>query len=191
MEIGQSLPGYIFLYDALMIQKIQQQFKIPLQFIGLAYIDGYKLFRFRPNIVACKIGETRGVLSNRGNYRVFGAVYRLENPFYNMMLLDSYYYCSQSRLNRISKNDMRVRTQDTVTLYTIETIEDLLTHQYRPVQSVKSLLYTYNHLDDRCRKHINYGRYRLVDGIDVPSYKTLFAELNIPETKEPIHNGNK
>lgn len=168
--------GLIFIYDKLQLESLQKALHLDLEFVGFAYIKGYKLYHYRKSIVAMREMEGK---RRYGNNKVFGSVYKVPNFYYNALKLDAYYYCSQARTGSTSEHDLRQRQEGIAQLIHFDTIKQFVNHAYSPLSMIKVNLYTGNKHDKKLTKHIAYGRSRIVDGIDLPTYKLLLKHHNI------------
>lgn len=177
LELNNGLT-LVFIYDALMLNVVQERFALPLKFVAFGYIEGYRLYHYRKQVVAMPNHKISA--RNYGNAKVFGAVYAIQNFNYSAIKLDAYYYCSQARIGQTTLHDMRERLQSDIHLFDLSTVDELLSHHYEPFNTVTGWVYIGNALDNRLISHINYGRYRIVDGIDKTHYKKLLKERGIP-----------
>ena len=168
--------GLIFIYDKLQLESLQKALHLNLEFVGFAYITGYKLYHYRKSIVAMREMEGK---RRYGNNKVFGSVYKVPNFYYNALKLDAYYYCSQARIGKESEHDLRCRVKDDVTIIQFTSKDELINHAYKTSSKIKAYLYTGNRQDKKLLKHIQYGRSRLCSGIDIPTYKVLLEQHNI------------
>lgn len=165
----------IFIYDDLMTHEEQERMKLDFQFIGYAYIKDYKLFTYRKSVVAMHQDDAKGY---RLNDKVFGSVYLVPHFSYNSVILDAYYYCSMAKIGSL-RHDMRIRKKATCHLIEFDSLDSFVRHKYKHIATTTAWVYLGNPLDYKLQRHINYGRYRLVDGIHKESYNKLFIEKGV------------
>lgn len=166
----------VFIYDGLMTHEEQERIKLVLNFVGFAYITDYKLFTYRKSVVAMHQDDAKGYHQND---KVFGSVYEVPQFSYNALMLDGYYYCSMARIGVNSKHDMRMRKKVACHLFEIDTLDELVCHKYNVIATTRAWVYLGNPLDYKLKRHIDYGRYRLLDGIDKHTYNKLLIERGI------------
>lgn len=166
----------VFLYDDLMTNEEQERIRLHLKFVGYAYIENHKLFTYRKSVVAMHQDNAKGKCLNT---KVFGSVYEVPQFSYNAIVLDAYYYCSMARLGITTKHDMRTRKKVTCHLFEVGTLDELISHKYNVIATTRAWVYLGSPLDYKLKRHIDYGRYRLVDGIDPHSYNKLLVERGI------------
>lgn len=164
--------GLVFIYDELMKKETQQKLKLNMKFVSLAYVEGYKLYHYRKSFVASSHECTRRTW---GNDKVYGAVYQI--PKENVTLLDAFYYYFPSQ--KETQNNLRDKKIDNVTLFSINSLDDLLSYRLKVHNVVSCALYVANVNDKRFIRHIRSKRYRNVEGIDKYHYNTLLKENNL------------
>jgi hypothetical protein len=167
------MTNLLFLSDELLSPAMRKELRIPMQFVSYAYMEG-KLYRhFRSDSTFAMKNAKRAW----GNNSIYGAIFLLKEPAFYLRLLDSYYICSLSALNKNHANDVHHRTTAYATPIHFDSLSDLGRLIYRESDSLQVQCYFGNPHHPKIRRRLNKPHsYRNIDGINKVHFIALHKE---------------
>lgn len=166
----------IFMYDHLMTKEYREKLNLPLEFITFAFIEG-KMYEYFEHNKHIKIAlEKDAIVRNRGNDKIFGAIFAL--PFYkaNIRVLDGIYACSRDRLKYNNPNDIMHRKDVMATPIHFNSIDELSRMLYTRREPIKVQAFYGNPEHNWIKHRVLMQRYRVVDGVDHDSFLDIYKE---------------
>lgn len=166
----------LFLYNELCSPHVQQELRIPLQFVSFAYVKGkmYKHFRNQSNFAL-----PLGVNKNWGNTCVYGGIFLINDSEFYVRILDAYHTCSLSTLYTNHKRDIHHRQNVFATPISFPDLDSLGRLMYHEITELECDVYfgNPNHAKIRQRLEVN-DSYRIIDGVDKRHFTQLYQEVS-------------
>lgn len=162
----------IFLSNELMDERLQNDLKIPIEFISFAYIENCKFYRYKKTKLIVKGGE---ISRDWGNNRIYGAIFLIRNMYY-IRVLDAYNACSLSRIFLNHPFDLNHREIGQVTLIEFNTLNDFARYKFKEQATINCWIYYGNNNNKKLNKVLN-NRRRLTNGVDTKNFKKCFSQL--------------
>ncbi|MDD2493882.1 MAG: hypothetical protein PHE29_01685 [Tissierellia bacterium] len=165
----------IFLVNELQNPIRQRELHIPLTFISFGFIKG-KLYKHYHSKSTFAINDMN---KKWGNETVYGGLFLCKDFNYYARILDAYHVCSMSTLYRNHIRDIHHRTKINITTISFNSLNDLARLKYNETTQIKAETYIGNPNHPNISKRVlcTNHTYRIIDGIDVNNFKTLYREV--------------
>lgn len=152
---------YLFVYDEVMLKEVQEKMKLPMTFISFGMIDGFKMYDYKKRLAVVPFDFVR---RTRGNTGIYGAIFKLEEPYFYLRIIDAYYGCSKTRILENHKFDRTHRlTLNTYPFY-IEKIEELISGDFCTFKPIKCEAWLANQNDETLIRRIARNRHKVNNG---------------------------
>lgn len=164
----------IFLHNELQQKDVQTSLKLPLTFIKFAHVEGKMYSHFRKDSSFITPVSTR----TWGNGVAYGSIWHIEDWSFYSRILDAYHSCSLSSVSTNHRLDIHHRLLANATPIHFDSLGDFSRLKYREGTSVQVQLYVGNPNHPKIKQRLRQKAhsYRIIDGIDVPSFKAVYRE---------------
>lgn len=180
----------VFLYDKMLHPEERAKLKLPLRFLGFAYIDSalYMMKSKTPHISrwTTYYGASKSI-RRLTNTKVFGAVFLLEHDFINLAYLDAFYGCSKASLGKNNINDLYHREKTNAAMIGDVTIANIKEERYKVLNDVSVDAYYANEIHPKFANRIYNVRHRVSERMNSEAYEAQYEAIH-EETGEDTIN---
>lgn len=159
-----------FIYDTLLIKKVQAILNIPLEFVSYGYAHGKLYFMYD--------GKRRRHFFIKARGRcVYGAIFVLDQAEEYERVVHSFYNCSYKYTNTILTSDLYKEDTVSVTPITFNSLTELCSNVVTRLESIECSVFVGNEINPTVKNSLTkYRYYKKNDGIDAVSFLTLVKE---------------
>ena len=170
----------LFLYDSLMLKRIQNILRLPIQFVSYGYTYGSMYF--------LNDGKKRRHFLIKGTRRcVYGAIYVIEDYEEFRSSLHSFYNSSATYTNQTLSSDLYVEDTAQVTPISFNSIQDFEIAKIQKGEPVECNLFCGNSFNTKVDKSIKHGSYyKKSNGLDAVSFLQLIKEKQDEQKRNEI-----
>ena len=160
----------VFLYNELLDENKQKLYRLPLTFICFAYLEGAQMYsvKDRPYITKAK-----------KKYRVYGAIYVLNNSHQNLKVLDAIMENSKGLIGKNHANDINWREKVLVTPIHFDTIEDFFKMRYNETDEIKAITYLVNTSNNYIKNNVIKSWNRDTCDFDINNFLLLMERNDV------------
>ena len=169
----------IFLSNELINPEVQRKYKLKLNFISFAFVEGIMFRQHQGNdkkTMNLKLKDTKA----RNNVVIYGALFWCDNFDFYSSILDGMHNCMTSILGFNHAKSEFHREEVMATVIHFETLQQLANLEYKELTQVETQAYFANINHPKIRNKVlgkKASDLKIVDGIDANNYTKLFLEV--------------